>query len=143
MYLLIYSIDCIYPDYEFGDDVHEGEKYYLTGETKKEVLEKLHEETASYVDEFGVNTLIENEYIFLQTSEYRVNQEYLTIHDFYEVNDAIDFNLKDTKEFKDFVVDKVKKEQKFREAEKKLIEEKLEKQEREELKRLKEKYGDI
>lgn len=142
MYLLIYSIDCIWYDLDnvYGNEVVEGEKHYLTGEEKYIVIEKLSKKLSPYTDDFGVNIIFENEYIFLQTGEYRINQEYLNIHDFYEVNDAIDFNLKDTKEFKNFVVDKTKKEQKLKEAKKKLQEERLEKKEMEELKRLKEKY---
>lgn len=142
MKLLIYSFDAIYYDSwerEATEDNYYGEKEFLLAQSTEDMVQKLYEELKRYGSD-DVEMFFKQELNFINTGSYTLNEIFLTIHGCYDVNEIIDFDLKDTDEFKKFV----KEENERLELERKYKEECRIDEETEielaELKRLKAKY---
>lgn len=140
MYLLIYSIDT---DYFWEDGVDEpyfGEKEFLFANDYQEMVNELYKVIQNYGGEDDVLDILNNEKHYLEDKEYYVDTHYLTIHGCFVVQDTLDFKLKDTQEFKDFVKLESFRLEVQKKAQEEYRKEQEEERERAELKRLKEKY---
>ena len=140
MYLLIFSIDCIYWDEDFGEEYHDAEKEFVYGESIEECIQELLDYIEPYKDDWDGNTILQNEYFIQQSGTPEVDTEFLKVHKFFKIEEEVQFSIRDTKEYKEFVINKGKQEANYRKyKEKETLRLETEK-DLAELKRLKEKY---